>query len=46
MEVDEADGEDLVAEQLRDKQEKLHSLQLQADQANLQLQQAQLRFDQ
>jgi hypothetical protein len=45
LEADEADGEDFVAEQLRQLREKLQDVQLQADKADRELQEATLHAD-
>lgn len=46
LEVDQADGEDLVAEQLRTLQEMLQGVQLQYDKAAMELQEARIREEQ
>lgn len=46
LEVDEGEGEDFVAEQLRALQEQANDLQLRHDKAAMELQEAQLKEDQ
>jgi hypothetical protein len=46
LEVDEGDGEDLVAEQLRQLQEQANDLQLKHEKAAMELQEAKLKEDQ
>ena len=46
LEVDQGDGEDLVAEQLRQLQETLNGVQLQYDKAANELQEARIKEEQ